>query len=503
MNNTHVVVIGAGPGGLTAAMILANRGFRVSVYEAQNQVGGRNGSLRLGAYTFDIGPTFLMLKSILDEVFEEAGAQTNDLMNLRKLEPMYRLQFEDHFIEPTNGVDNMEAEIARVYPGRETTYADFFAREKKRFDALYPCLQKSYHTWRAFLDPHLIKAIPHLATGKSLYDIMIKNFPEPDLALSFTFQAKYLGMSPWECPGLFAIIPYIEHAFGIYHPIGGLSRISECMADTARKNGATIHLNQPVKEILVDKGRARGVELANGERIDADEIIINADFAYAASSLFAPGTLKKYNPANLKKKKFSCSTFMLYMGLDRQYDLPHHTIFFAKNYRKNVDDIFHLREPDADLSVYVRNASRTDPTLAPQGHSAIYVLVPMPNLRGPTDWNKKGAAFREMVLDIMETRGNMTGLRDHIVVEKVMTPEDWRTDLNVYEGATFNLAHSWDQMIHRRPHNKFEEVDHCYLVGGGTHPGSGLPTIYESGRIAANLISRHHGVKFTSSNSLT
>jgi phytoene desaturase len=500
MINKHVIVIGAGPGGLTSAMILAKRGFRVSVFEAQNRVGGRNGALHLGPYTFDIGPTFLMLKPILDEVFEEAGADCDELMDMRKLEPMYRLQFEDQFIEPTNGVDKMKTEIARVFPGYEEAYGPFFTREKKRFDALYPCLQKSYHTWRSFLSPHLIKAVPHLALGKSLYDIMVKNFHAEKLALSFTFQAKYLGMSPWECPGMFAIIPYIEHAFGIYHPIGGLSRISDTMADTARKNGAEIHLGSPVKQILVRDGAARGVELESGEIIEADEVIINADFAYAASTLFAPGVLKKYSPAKLEKKKFSCSTFMLYLGLDKQYDLPHHTIFFAKDYRKNVDDIFHLREPDSDLSVYVRNASATDPTLAPKGHSAIYVLVPMPNLRAGIDWEQKKAAFRETVLNIMETRGGMTGLRDHIVEEKVMTPVDWRDDLNVYEGATFNLAHSWDQMIHLRPRNKFEEVDNCYLAGGGTHPGSGLPTIYESGRIAANLISRRHGVEFTSAN---
>jgi phytoene desaturase len=502
MIDKHIIVIGAGPGGLTAAMILAKRGFRVSVFEAQERVGGRNGALRLGPYTFDIGPTFLMLKPILDEVFEEAGATCDELMDMRELKPMYRLQFADKTIEPINDVEKMQAEIARVFPGMEAAYAAFFEREKKRFDALYPCLQKSYHTWRSFLSPHLIKAVPHLAMGKSLYDIMVKNFREEELALSFTFQAKYLGMSPWECPGLFAIIPYIEHAFGIYHPIGGLSRISDTMADTARANGAQIHLGSPVKQILVRDGAARGVELENGEKIEGDEVIINADFAYAASTLFEPGVLKKYSPARLEKKKFSCSTFMLYLGLDKQYDLPHHTIFFAEDYRKNVDDIFHLREPDSDLSVYVRNASVTDPTLAPQGHSAVYVLVPMPNLRSGTDWELKRSAFRNTVLDIMEQRGGMTDLRGHIVEEKVMTPADWRDELNVYDGATFNLAHSWDQMIHLRPRNKFEEVDHCYLTGGGTHPGSGLPTIYESGRIAANLISRHHGVEFTSANRL-
>lgn len=500
MKQRHILIVGAGPGGLTAAMILAHRGFRVTVLEAQSRVGGRNGALKLGPCTFDIGPTFLMLKSILDEVFEEAGTSTDALMEMHRLDPMYRLQFADRAIEPCNDPERMKAEIARCFPGRENGYDRFFPREKKRFEALYPCLQKSYHRLSALFAPQLIKAVPHLALGRSLYDVMFNTFQDEELALSFTFQAKYLGMSPWECPGLFSIIPYIEHAFGIYHPTGGLSRISDCMADTARANGADIRLQSPVRRILVRNGAAIGAELEDGERIEADEVVINADFAYAAENLFDPGVLKKYSPANLKKKKFSCSTYMLYLWLDRQYDLPHHTIFFANDYRKNVDDIFNLREPGSDCSVYVRNASITDPTLAPEGHSAVYVLSPMPNLRSGTNWESRRAAFRDVILDVMETRGGMTNLRNHIRQEQSITPADWQDDYRVYEGATFNLAHSLDQMIRRRPRNKFEEVDCCYLAGGGTHPGSGLPTIYESGRIAANLISRKYNVSFTSAN---
>ncbi len=280
-------------------MILAKLGFRVSVFESHDRVGGRNGAFQLGLYTFDIDPTFLMLKPILDEVFEEVGACCDELLEMRRLDPMYRLQFTEKALNVCDGREPMKSEIARCFLGMEISYDHFFEREKARFAALYPCLQKSYHTWRAFLSLQLIKAVPHLALGKSLYDVLFRYFREQDLALSFTFQAKYLGMSPWECPGLFAIIPYIEHAFGIYRPIGGLSRISDTMADTARKNGAEIHLSSPVKQIIVRDGAARGVELANGDVVEADEVIIPADFAYAASTLFAPGVLKKYSPKKL------------------------------------------------------------------------------------------------------------------------------------------------------------------------------------------------------------
>ncbi len=496
MNSKHVVVVGAGPGGLTAAMILARRGVNVTVFEAQDEVGGRNAAIRMGPYTFDTGPTFLMLKSILDEMFVEAGTTTDALMDMRRLEPMYRLQFADRRIEPCANPEAMQAEIDRVFPGHAGCYERFMQREGARFRALYPCLQKPYHKLGSLLHPDLFKAIPHLALGKSLFGIMQRCFDDEQLALSFTFQAKYLGMSPWECPGLFSIIPYIEHAFGIYHPIGGLSRISDSMAEVAMSHGAEIRTGTPVSRVNVTNGAARGVELADGQRVTADDVVVNADFGHAMTHLFEPGVLRKYAPARLEKRRFSCSTFMLYLGVDRAVDLPHHTIFFADDYRANVEAIFKGRRTGSDISIYVRNATVTDPGLAPAGHAALYVLVPVANLRGEPDWETESGAFRDWVLEVLERRAGLADLRQHIVCERVVTPLDWRDAYHVYAGATFNLAHTLDQMIYLRPRNKFEEVDRCYLVGGGTHPGSGLPTIYESGRIAANLICEAYGIGF-------
>ena len=239
------------------------------------------------------------------------------------------------------------------------------------------------------------------------------------------------------------------------------------------------------------------MELESGDKIESDEVVINADFGYAMENFFPPGFLRKYSPDKLQRRRFSCSTFMLYLGLDRIYDLPHHTIFFAKNYRQNVDEIFKTKKLSSDISFYVRNASVTDPALAPDGGSGIYVLVPIPNLRGDIDWEKEKGPFRKLVLDLMERRGGMDGLREAIKEEKVITPADWKNDYNVYAGAVFNLGHNLRNMIYLRPHNRFEECSSCYLVGGGTHPGSGLPTIYESGRISANMISEKHGVVFS------
>jgi phytoene desaturase len=498
-NQKHVVVVGAGPGGLTAAMLLAHRGFKVTLVEKEAHVGGRNAAIIRNGYKFDTGPTFLMMKFILDEVFEEAGRHVDDYLKCVKLEPMYRLQFEDIRLEPTTNREAMLQQLDAHFPGNRDGFDRFMATEKERFAAMYPCLQKDYTSLRKYFSRDLLKAMPKLALGRSLLGVLGDYFKEEKLKLSFTFQSKYLGMSAWDCPGAFAILPYVEHAFGVYHVMGGLSEISEAMARVCRELCVEIRLGAPVKQLMVENREVRGVELVGGEKITADETVLNADFGYAMKHLMPPGVLKKYSPDKVDSREYSCSTFMLYLGLDKVYDLPHHTIFFAGDYKGNIRDIFQTKVLSEDISFYVRNASVTDPSLAPPGHSAIYVLVPVPNRTAKIDWAKETGAFREQVIAAMEKRAGMTDLRAHIREEIVYTPQTWQ-DMNIQFGATFNLAHSLNQMLYFRPRNKFEELDNCYLVGGGTHPGSGLPTIYESGRIAANLIARRHGANFTSKN---
>ena len=490
---SRIAIVGAGPGGLTAAMILARRGFQVTLYEAQDRVGGRNAGFRLGGYAFDVGPTFLMMKQTLEEVFQEAGADAAQEMTLTRLEPMYRLQFADRHLDPTSDPEAMGREIRRVFPGQEQGYPAMMAREAARFRRLAPCLKKPYSRLSTLFHPDLLRALPHLAVGRTLFDVMRSHFGSEKLALSFTFQAKYIGMSPWECPGLFAMVPYIEHAFGIYHVQGGLSRISDAMAAVATRHGAALRLSTPVRRVRVQNRRAIGVELENGDFEPADAVVLNADFGHAATHLFEPGVLRRYTPAALARKRFSCSTFMLYLGLDKPVSTPHHLVVFARDYRAHVASIFNRPGLVRDLSFYIRNTGSTDPGLAPPGHTALYVLVPTPNLRGGVDWERERAPFRETVLDAIAARTPLGDLRPHIRAEKILAPPDWERDYRVYAGATFNLAHNLGQMIYWRPRNQFEELAGCYLVGGGTHPGSGLPTIYESGRIAADLISRARG----------
>lgn len=487
-----IIIVGAGPGGLSSGMILAKRGFDVHIYEKEKIVGGRNGEIKKDGFTFDIGPTFLMLKFILDEVFKESGENSEDYMKFIKLDPMYRLVFDNFHMDIYEDKEKMKKEIQKYFPGQEDNLDDFMKREGKRFDAIYPIMQKEQSSFWNFFTPLFLKAIPHMPLKMSIFEYLGKYFDQEKLRLAFTFQAKYLGMSPFECPAFFIILPYVEHKFGMFHVQGGLSKISESMSEVVKKNGGQIHLNTPIKEVIVKDKKAIGVELQSGEKIYGDEIIMNADFAYAMNNLMPENSLKKYRKEKIEKKKYSCSTFMMYVGIKGEYpQMKHHTIVFSKNYKKNLDTIFKEYTLSEDFSVYIRNASILDKTLAPEGMSNLYILAPMPNNKSNIDWDKEKDKVRSLILNLIKERTSFGDISDKIVTEHIITPRDWEKS-GVYLGATFNLAHSFDQLLMLRPHNKFEEIDNMYLVGGGTHPGSGLPTIYESGRIASNLISKKY-----------
>lgn len=488
-----VVIVGAGPGGLSSAMILANRGFEVTVVEKADRVGGRNAELRVGNYSFDTGPTFLHQKFTLDEIFAEVGKKSSDYMEFVKLDPMTRLTWDGVSVETTYDEEKMARNIAEVFPGDEEGYLRFMEDHAPKLRAIYPCMQRPYHKISAYLRAEMVKVIPYIATTKSVVDVLDDYFKDDRLKLAFTFQAKYLGMSPWKCPALFSILSYTEYKFGIYHVQGGLCQISEGMAKAAVEEGAQIRLRAPVKQVISAKGKASGVLLENGETLEADHVVLNADYAHAMDRLMGRSGERK-----MDSKKYSCSTFMLYLGLDKIYEEePHHHILFANDYARNVEDIRGEKVISDDMSIYVRNSSVTDPTVAPEGHSQLYILVPTINTRHGHDWETTRKEYRDKVIRRIEEKTGMKDLREHIVAERILTPEDWRDEGDIYFGATFNLAHTIDQMLYLRPHNRMKGFENLYLVGGGTHPGSGLPTILESGRISSNMLCDAEGVDYS------
>lgn len=485
-----VIVVGAGPGGLTAAMILASKGMNVTVYEQKSYPGGRNGYISKNGFTFDIGPTFLMMLDILEDVFNMSGKKLADYITITELDPMYRLSFDGGKKEffPSRRPEKMKAEIERFSPESYEGYQKYLANESFKSKKILPILKKPFNSATDLLDWELLSAGPSATPLKTLNDVLSGYYKDEYMQKAFTFQGKYIGMSPWEAPGLFSILSYVEHGAGIFHVEGGLNKISQAMAKVISDYGSHIHFNTKVSEIIVENGVAKGVVLENGNIDRSDFVIINADFAHAMTHLVKEEHRKKYNDKKIKSLEYSCSGFLMYLGVNGIYDgLPHHNILFADDYRLNIDDIIKRKVISEDLSIYVQNASVVDKTVAPKGKSTLFVLVFMPNNTSGIDWEKEKDKLRERVLDKLENHG-FQGLRKKIEEEVIITPDEWEKDYSVYNGAIFNISHKLKYMLYFRPHNKFEDIGSCYLVGGGTHPGSGLPTIYESGRISAELI---------------
>ncbi len=483
----RVTVIGAGPGGLAAAILLAGAGLRVTVVERLSRVGGRTSTLDEAGFRFDVGPTFFLYPAILREIFASVGHDLDREVELVKLDPQYRLVFgSGGELLATPDLRRMGRAVAALSPEDAPAVGRFLEDNRRRFELFRPCLQSSFDSWRDVASPHMLRLLPEIKPWRSLDSELGRYFSDPRLRLAFSFQSKYLGMSPFRCPSLFSILSFLEYEHGVFHPIGGCGAITEAMARVARHLGVEIRLNEPVREILFEGRRAVGVRTDAGE-IRSDALVVNADFARAMSRLVPDGLRKRWTERKIGKKKFSCSTFMLYLGLDGRYDVPHHTIYVSADYEQNLDDIERRHVLSDDPSFYVQNAGVTDPTLAPRGRSTLYVLVPVTHQHPNVNWEVEAPRYRDLVLSRLSAIG-IPGIERRIRYERMVTPQDWDEGFEIHRGATFNLAHNLGQMLHLRPRNRFEDLDGVYLVGGGTHPGSGLPVIFESARISSRLL---------------
>ena len=491
----RVVVVGAGPGGLAAAMLARAAGAHVTVLEAAPRVGGRTAAIERDGFTFDVGPTFFLFPDIIREVFAAAGFDYDALVPMRRLDPMYRLRFADgRTFDASAHVERLKAEVARLDPADAAGVERYLADNRAKFEAFRPVLQKPFLGLGAFLDPAMAKALPYLRPWATVDGDLGRWFRNPDVRLAFSFQSKYLGMSPFKCPSLFTILAHIEYGHGVWHPLGGCNAIPRAMAGCLARMGVPLRLAEPVEEITFQGRRATDVRTAKGA-YPADAVVVNADFAAAMRRMVPNHLRRRWTDERIAAKGYSCSTFMLYLGVEGTFpDLAHHTIALARDYARNIRDIEAGQAP-AEPSIYVQNGSVTDPSLAPAGHSALYVLVPVGNLAAGTDWRAIAPAYREMVLDRVS---DLVGrpIRPLVRTEVMTTPQDWEAT-GIHLGATFNLAHNLGQMLHNRPRNRFEDVDGVYLTGGGTHPGSGLPTIFESARIATKLLATDLGLDAT------
>jgi len=485
----RVVIVGAGPGGLASAMLLAKAGLEVTVLEKRDTVGGRTSTMQVEGFRFDTGPTFFLYPQVLREIFAATGHSLEKEVPMHRLDPQYRLIFGGGGkVDATPDVARMKREIATISPADAARLEDYFRDNREKLQRFEPILQSSFESWRDLVRPEMLRMLPLVRPWRSLDSDLHKYFKDDRIRLGFSFQSKYLGMSPFSCPSLFSILSFLEYEHGVFHPVGGCGAVTQAMARIAEGMGVKILRNTAVEEMLFEGRKAVGVRTAD-ETLHADAVVVNADFAQAMQRLVPNRLRRRWTNERIAKKRFSCSTFMLYLGIEGRYDdVAHHTIYLSKDYKQNLRDIEqnHTLTTD-DASFYVQNASVTDSTLAPKGMSTLYVLLPVTHEHANVNWETEQEGFRAMALRQLEKIG-ITDVERRIRVERSLTPATWNSEFHLHLGATFSMAHSLRQMLHLRPHNRFEDLEGVYLVGGGTHPGSGLPVIFESARITSRLL---------------
>ncbi|WP_224362936.1 phytoene desaturase family protein [Hyalangium versicolor] len=496
----HVIVVGAGPGGLSVAINLAGQGLKVTVVEKDLVPGGRMKGLTLGEqgeYALDTGPSILQLPGVLERIFLRSGKRLEDYVKLVPLDPNTRVHFWDGtYLDTSKDPARMEAELAKFGADKPRALRAWLEEGREKYGIAYEKFIATNAGSLGYYAPWRLAPTLRFKPWQTLYRHLDSFFHDDRITYALSYPSKYLGLHPTTCSSVFSVIPYLELAFGVWHVDGGFRALSRGMMKCAQDLGATFRMGEAVEQVRVDAGRAVGVRLASGQTLDADAVVVNADLAYAAQNLIPPEARQgsRLSDASLEKAKYSCSTFMAYYGLDTVYsELPHHLIYLSENARRTDRDALEDRVVDVeDPPFYVCNPTVTDPSGAPKGHSTLYVLVPTPNTAQPVDWAATEKALRERIPDMLAKVG-MKDVRRHIRAERYFTAETWRDDFHVFRGAVFNLSHTWLQLGPLRPKVKNREVEGLYWVGGGTHPGSGLLTIMESANIAADYLTREAG----------
>lgn len=539
-SNERVAVVGAGPGGLSAALLLAARGAEVHVFESAPEIGGRTSRITLPdpsgreSFAFDRGPTFFLMPYVLEEIFAAAGRRLSDEVELTRLDPMYRLLLgregdprqQPWRVDATQDVREMARRLSAIDPADGANFEKFISDNRAKLRLMEPVLRSPMRSVADIVTSASPKFLPHLNPHLSVNGLLERYFRNKYVRLSVSFQSKYLGMSPMDCPSIFTILPFIEYEYGVWHPKGGCNALMHAMARVLRELGGQIHLGAPVAGLQYAGRKITGLRVRDPEgreRVESfSRVVVNADAA-AAIRRFVPESLRPsgWRDEQIDRKRYSCSTYMLYLGVRGRVDLPHHTIFVSSKYEQNLADITSGGCLSDDPSVYICNPAPIDPSLAPAGDSALYVLMPTPNLkpvrergRGSNggnsrsnastsdDWATLGASAREVVLNQIEHRFGIRDIRSRIVVEKAISPADWQAGIDglgpIQFGATFNLAHNLGQMLHKRVQHRLPSVEGLYFVGGGTHPGSGLPVIFLSSQIAADLAANDMGLESAS-----
>lgn len=482
------IVVGSGFGGLAAAVRLGARGYRVQVLERLEQPGGRAAVFRQDGFVFDAGPTIITLPSLFEELWTLCGRRFADDIDLRPLDPFYRLVFPDGSTFACSGDDAaMREEVRRLNPGDLDGYARFLDVSREIYGFAFETLgQIPFNTLGT-----MAKAIPGFVrhrADRSVHALVQRYIKDPRLRIAFSFHPLFIGGNPFRVTSMYALVSYLERRFGVHFVMGGTHKLVEGLVSLIEGQGNTVRCDTEVARIDVTEGKATGVTLASGERIAADVVVSNADSAWTYTKLLPPGASRRWTPQKIAGAKFSMSLFVWYFGTSRQYPgVDHHTILLGPRYRELLTDIFDRKVLAEDFSLYIHRPTATDPSMAPPGCDTFYALSPVPHLEADVDWTTMAEPYRRKIEAALGA-SLMPGLGEAVVSSKVITPIDFRDRLSSVHGAAFGLEPTLLQSAWFRPHNVCEDIPNLYLVGAGTHPGAGVPGVLSSARILDQLV---------------
>ncbi|WP_217587978.1 phytoene desaturase family protein [Lentibacillus saliphilus] len=497
MNEKKVIVIGAGVAGLASAIRLQHAGYSVSIYEKESMPGGKMHRIDQDGYQFDLGPSIVMMPEIYREVFELCGRDPDDYIPMEKLDPMYSVYFRDRPDEPYHMSSDMTSlmETLESFGDEDSQgFFDYLNEIYKRFIvARDHFIQKPFRHFSDFYNPSTLKQALKLKTFDSADHFISKYIKNDRLKEMISFQTLYIGISPFNGPSLYTMIPMIEFLYGVWFIKGGMYTMAQSMERLFLELGGTVHYNANVEEIRIVNEQAKGI-LVNNQDIDADYVVCNADFPYAMKHLVLDTKAKgKYTDRKIDNMKYSCSCFLMYLGMDKKYDdIDHvHNFFFNDNLEQNLNDIF-AGNKLTDASFYVYIASKMDPSLAPEGKDGLYILVPVSDLStAKYEWNDETIQYyRDYVLNSLKSIKGFEQIDQEIVSESYTTPIDFAEKFNAYNGACFGLQPTLSQSNHMRPQSKAKNCENLYFTGSSTHPGAGVPIVLLSAKIAVEELLR-------------
>ena len=491
-----VIVVGAGMGGLSAAIRLQLAGYEVEVFEQEPIPGGKMHQIKAEGHTFDVGPTLVMMPSVYRELFELAGRNPDDYIPMTRLDPMYEVFFKGapnrHYAIKSDLVDLMKL-VESKGPENARGFLDYLNTIYERYQvAMDYFLTRPFRKASDIYNPFMLRQALKLKTFDSAEHMMASHMPDKDLQQMLSFQTLYIGVSPKKGPSLYNIIPMIELLYGVWFIKGGMHTMAVQMARLLEELGGVIHYNAQVVKILTYKNNVQGVRVDRKD-IFAPYVVCNADFPYAITQLIDdPSVRGNYTPEKINKMDYSCSCLVFYWGIDGTYpELAAHSFIISEDLTDNLNSIFDGRRIK-DPSIYLHIPSQVDPEMAPAGKSSFYVLIPVSDLvTAQYQWNEDYVDYyRQKALDSLARLPGLAQIRDRIDVEQCFTPKDFEQHFNCYRGATFGLQPTLRQSNHWRPQAKAKHCQGLYFTGSSTHPGAGVPIVLQSGKICAEELRR-------------